>query len=165
MLNIIIDVLGVVGFLFSVVNFIYFFVIRMKKLRFVFSTYGIRDYFDSSDIVMVRLQIDNLSQLPISITRIQLLRNEKSFDSYHYRQKAAEFKTVAGDRIISEDSTYTTVLPINLSPLGAYSGFLAFVVPRDTLPRHEKSLTFRICTNRGRAIQKTFELHEEYLSH
>lgn len=56
-------------------------------------------------------------------------------------------------------------LPINLPALGAESGFLAFLVPQGTLSKHDKDLIFRICTNRGKAVQMTFSRYEDKIVH
>lgn len=50
---------------------------------------------------------------------------------------------------------------VNLGSLASHSGFLGFVIPQDMKLENDKCLTFEICTNRGRAIQKTFALYED----
>lgn len=88
------------------------------------------------------------------------LNQEKNFsDTYPMPLKAGEitYSTMLGvyHRSISE----TTLPPINLAPLGSAGGYLAFPIHRGILPTDEKYLTFRIYTNRGKVIQRTFVQH------
>ena len=78
------------------------------------------------------------------------------------RQHLAEHSTHRQNgETYAEVIVNSDVLPIRLDCLGAASGYLAFLIPPDILSGHETTATFEICTNRGKAVQKTFVLHED----
>lgn len=77
---------------------------------------------------------------------------------YPITTSAAPIIATINDMFIPFKIALPLLLPINLSSLEAFSGYLAFLVPRDTVSEQEKYLTFEICTNRGKAFQKTFLL-------
>lgn len=74
---------------------------------------------------------------------------------------AESSKYTVGKQVVSEHVTRTTVLPIQLSALGADSGYLAFYVPKGAMSGNETSLKFQICTNRGNPVEAEFQLQEE----
>lgn len=161
MLDSIVSVLGIIGFIFSLINFVYFFIIRKKHLIIKFGEYGIRNFRDDKKLLIIDYRFDNASQLPISITNVQILIDNKFFDCYNRKTLAEEMVRKSNGIIIGRNISYTDKMPINLNSLASQSGFLAFPIPQDKLSVGEKSLNFRICTNRGKAIQKTFVLHAE----
>lgn len=155
------NITGILAFIISVINFVYFFVIRKKKLNVRFGDIGVRDSFNSNLLLKVHYSFENRSQLPISITRIQVVLNEKLYDCERLPQVIEEITRKRGTEIYDRDVLKSNSVPINLPALGATSGFLAFLVPQGTVSNSDKALTFRICTNRGKAVQKTFSLHED----
>ena len=113
------------------------------------------------DIIMVQYAVFNKSQMPIAITRMQLIAGEEKQDAEPRQHLAEHSEYRKKDRIYAEVTVKSDVLPIRLDCLGATSGYLAFLIPPDILSGHETTVTFEICTNRGKAIQKTFVLHED----
>lgn len=113
------------------------------------------------DTIMVRYMIFNKSQMPIAITRMQLIAGEEKQDAEPRQLLVEHFTHRQNDKTYAEVIVKSDVLPIHLDCLGAASGYLAFLIPPDILSDHETTATFEICTNRGRAIQKTFILHED----
>lgn len=156
---------GILGFVISIINFAYFFIIRRKKLNVRFGDIGIREYYGSNDLLKVQFSFENKSQLPISITRIQLVLNEELYDCNCLPVVIEEVTRKRKNEIYDRDTIKSVYTPINLPALGAYSGFFAFQIPQGILSNNEKVLTFRICTSRGRAVQKTFSLHEDVQIH
>ena len=113
------------------------------------------------DVIMVRYTVFNKSQMPISITRVRFVASEEKQDA-EPRQHLVEHSVYKqNDRTYAEVIVKSDILPIRLDCLGATSGYLAFLIPPDILSDHETTATFEICTNRGKAIQKTFVLHED----
>lgn len=162
-LSIISGILGVAGFIISVINLIYFFAIRRKKLNIRFGAIGVSDYFNSNEVLKIQYFFENKSQLPISITRIQILIGNKLIDCERIPVVIEEVTRKRGNEIYDRDILKSKSIPININPLAAESGYFAFSIPQGTLSKSETALTFRICTNRGKAIQKTFVLHEDVL--
>lgn len=163
MWEIISGILGILGFLLSMVNLGILFFSRRKKLTICFDSYFVKKNYTRGDMIVVKYRFDNHSELPLSITRIQLVIGNKMIDIYSFPIIAAHSEYKTNNEVYHRNIKETDVPPLNLPPLGSIGGYLAFQVPRDTMSDNEKSLTFRICTNRGKAIQKTFALREECL--
>lgn len=155
------DILGIAGFIISLINFVYFFIIRRKNIIVNFGSYGIKNYIKNQKMLLIHYRFDNNSQLSIAITRIQLVVNNKKYDCDNMPIIATKYRYKEGNETVYQHFTKTDVLPINLLPLASHSEYLGFVIPRDILSNVERVLTFRICTNRGKAVQKTFVLHED----
>ncbi len=155
------ELLGILGFIISLINIIYFLVVRRKKVTVNFGDYGIRSLRKNSDLLLIHYRFDNNSQLSIAITRVRILISGKEFDCDRGVHIAEKFKNEENHKEVYSKITTTDILPINLAPLASQSGFLGFVIPQDILLNGEKSLTFRIYTNRGKVIQKTFALYED----
>lgn len=163
MLSIIVDIIGIAGFILSVINVFYHYISNRKRITICFGNYALNvfDRKNNKELLIIHFKIANLSQIPISITRIQILVNETLFDSDVRPHIAEEFTWSHGDKPYHSVVIESKILPININSLGAESGYIAFVVPRDKISDFEKALNFRICTNRGKAVQKTFSLHED----
>ncbi len=159
------SITGVFGFIISVINFVYFFVIRRKNLNIRFGDIGVREYYVQNDLLKVQFSFENKSQLPVSVTRIQFVLNGTYYDCLRLPVIIEEVERKRNDVVYDRDIIKSVFTPINLPSLGAASGFLVFQVPQGSLSKDETTLTFRICTNRGKAIQKTFVLHEDTLIH
>ena len=157
--------IAIIGLVISTINFIYFFAVRKKKLMINFGDIGIKNYIRNSNILLTHYRFDNCSQLSISITRIQLIINNIRYDCDIRKHIAEKMEYSKNKDVYHKIISETDVLPINLLPLASQSGFLGFVIPPNSLSKDEKALTFRICTNRGKAIQKTFVLHEDKICH
>lgn len=155
------EILGIAGFIISLINFAYFFIIRRKNIVVNFGSYGIKNYFKNQKMLSIHYRFDNNSQLSTAITRIQLIIDNKKYDCDNMSIIATKYSYKEGNETVYRHFTKTDILPINLLPLESRSGYLGFVIPRDILSNVEKVLTFRICTNRGKAVQKTFVLHED----
>lgn len=163
MLATIIDILGAAGFVISVVNLTYFFIVRKKKLSLCVCTYGTKPHFDKMERLIIQYRFDNLSQLPITITRMRLLIDNTFYDSNFTPVIAEDVKVSRGNEVTYQNAATTDTLPLNLDALASRGGYLWFAVPRGTLQNGEKPLTFQICTNRGKPVQKTFSLLSDVL--
>lgn len=153
--------IAIIGFIVSIINLSYFFIIRKINLTVCFGNYGIKNYYQNKKILLIHYRFDNSSQLAIAITKIQILIDNNAYECDIRKNIAEKYERKRGSQLVCENITYTDILPINIPPLASCSGYLGFVIPPDIMSTHEKALTFRICTNRGRAIQKTFALHED----
>lgn len=122
------------------------------------SSYYIDDEHTSPNL-FIHYKLNNKSQLPISVTDIQLVLNGIEYtedynthevNSYHHKAKGV-------DEYVP---TYNEHLPINLECLHSHSGYLVFVIPEDNSPNLDKGLTFQIRTNRNKEVQKKVSLNE-----
>ena len=163
MWEIISGVLGIIGFIFSVVNFVYFFATKKKKLVICFERYGIKPHLGNNVIALVQYRLDNLSQEPITITQVRLIINDNKYNCFHIPYPAIQSKITRGETVRFDYTCSTDVMPINLGSRVSQGGYPGFQVPEDTLSENETRLTFEICTNRGKPFQKTFVLNEDSL--
>lgn len=155
------QLLGIAGFVISLINLIYFFITHRKRLICYFGDYGIQPHIKDTQLLLIHYRIDNASQLPISVTRIRIVLNGSKYDCSTRKLLAEEQSYKKNAECLYEDVSTTDVLPVNLGSLASHSGFLGFVIPQDMKLENDKCLTFEICTNRGKAIQKTFALYED----
>ena len=159
---------AIFAFVISISNFIGSIRSKRKRISIMFDGVYISDYkievgSGIKVIAKIRYSISNLSQLPISITRIRLIVRCQYIECEPRPYIAEEIRDSRNGVQYNHDIIKTTVLPICLDSLGAKFGYLAFLVPPDMLSGHETVLNFEICTNRGKAVQKSFSLHEENL--
>ncbi len=162
MTYIISSILGFLGFVISLINFIYFFIIRKRNITLCFNCLGVQKYLNNKNKLFIHYRFDNNSQLDIAITRIQIKVKNEFIDCNIQSLLAEETVRRVGKKVIDKQTIYTDTLPINLAPLASQSGFLSFLIPQDTVSNNETNLTLKICTNRGKVIQNTFSLHEDY---
>lgn len=153
-------ILGILGFIISLINLIHYFAIRRVNLDIAFLKYSVNDYTFGNDRIFVQYRIDNKSQLPIAITDIQLIIDGKSYLTDYLPHEIFSYCKRSKGEIVEHLPKYNDKLPINLNSLSFRSDFLAFVVPRGILKEGEKDLTFQIRTNRHMEVQKTFALNE-----
>lgn len=158
--TIISGIIGILGFVISLINAIHYFMIRKVNLDIKIIEYGVREYASNNDIVFVHYQIDNKSQLPISVIDMQLVIDGVPFSEDSCTHEILSYKHKIGKEIVDYQPTYNSHIPISLSNLSSRADYLAYVIPRDSLKNGEKFLTFQIRTNRGKEIQRTFALNE-----
>lgn len=160
-MSLVVDIIGIIGFILSLINFVYVLENNRKKLNIRFGDMNVSDYYEGKDVLKVHFSFENESQLPISITRIQLVIEKELYDCLRLPVIIEEVTRKRGTEIYDRDLIKSIPVPINLDSLSAESGFLAFSISQGKLSKNEKVLTFRICTNRGKAIQKSFLLHAD----
>ncbi len=71
--TIISGVLGIMGFAISIINLIHYFISRRVNLEIRIKEYGVLPAAKGMERVFVHYQIDNKSQLPVSVTDMQLV--------------------------------------------------------------------------------------------
>lgn len=120
---------------------------------------------DNLVFAKVKFTAENKSQLPISLTRIQMFVNNTYFDCELLPQVIEEYVRKNNKEVLDRYNVASIHTPINLPALSAVSGYFVFLIPQDSLSENDKYLTFRICTSRGKAVQKTFELSQDSQIH
>lgn len=161
MLEIISGVLGILGFIISVVNLYFFFIARKKKLSICVKQFRVNT--DYADMLTVYIRFDNLSEMPISITQIRLNVDGKYYDVFPCPMVAVEWKSSSNGEVLHDYAITTHTDTINLNPLESAYKYLAFQIPQGSVSVDEKALTFEICTNRGKKVQKSFVLRVDTL--
>ena len=146
-------VIAVAGFCLSLWTSISSWVTKRKNLRFTI-------YFAraAQDTVYFRLGVENLSQLPIAISRVQIKIGGAWFDCTPLPTIVQEHVRQSGKEIISRETVYSYALPIDLGPLGAFKGVLLFQWLPCLPERSETVVNLRVSTNRGRAFETSAPL-------
>lgn len=143
----------------SLINLIYFFVIRHRNLKIEILRIGISKIHSIANIYFT---IENCSQLSISITQIKLILGTEKYLASIFPETVLSKTFRTNGEITKVEEVKSQTMPINLMPLASFAGHISFPVPRDSLSGHEKQLTFEISTNRGNPFQKTCELRENH---
>lgn len=160
MWTIISGVLGIAGFLLSVINAIYAYSTRERKVKICIKRYHVSKCGDY-DIVAVLYRFENLSQLNISFSDAQLVIDDNYYDLDNQIHEVKLSYHRIRDKIINQKAEYNVMLPVNLLPLSSHGGFLVFAIPRGTLSNGNTTLTLKIWTSRGNPFQRTFVLGED----
>lgn len=141
-------VIAVAGFVISLCTAISTWAAKRRRLRFAI-------YFarGAEDTMYFRFGIENLSQLPIAISRVQIKVGNEWFDCTPLSTMVQRHIHRVGDKIVSKETMYSSPMPIALDALGAFNGTILFEgLP--TLPeKSEKTVNLRVSTNRGRAFE------------
>lgn len=113
--------------------------------------------------MFLTMSFENLSQLPIAITNIRYISGREKFNCTPIPAKVADKTVCRNQEVLSHKEFFSERLPIQLSPLGAVSCLVLFENLRESPETDAKSLTFQVCTNRGKPVQKTLALSEDVL--
>ena len=108
--------------------------------------------------LLVHMQFSNKSTMPLSINEISILIDGNEYTACKIPQKVKEESTRVGNIIRSQHDYFSMDFPINLPPLCGDSGYLYFSSEKEIFPPLSNRVNLIIRTNRGRAIQQTFEL-------
>ena len=115
MFEVISGIIGVCGFILSVINLIIHIESRKKKLRIYI------DYFDNHPQIpnafALRVRFDNLSELPITVTDVTILNRRNVFRVFPVPVLVGHSKLTQNDEIIYENKIQSDIPPINLAPL------------------------------------------------
>lgn len=159
---------AIIAFLISTSSFVISIIEKRRKLSAKFNIIKISSAVDNSgikcDAVLIGFAFANKSQLPISITKVSLINGTDFYDCQP-TPYPVEIATRIGGTKIDCKSVKTISPPIQISSLGATSGYITFFVPHNAVSKKQQSITIEICTNRGKRIIKTFDLNKENIIH
>lgn len=158
--QIISGIIGILGFILSVINLIHYFISRRVNLEIRIKEYGVLPAAKGMERVFVHYQIDNKSQLPVSVTDMQLVIGNDLYTEDSNTHEILSYKHTIGKETVTYQPTFNSHVPISLECLSSHADYLAFVIPPNILKNGEKELTFRIRTNRGKEMQRSFALNE-----
>jgi hypothetical protein len=152
-------ILGILGFIISLINIVNYFLSRRINLEIKITEFAFRNGCKDTKRLFVHYQMNNKSKLPIAITDMQLLiQGHLYIEDYNTHEVMAYHHTAK--EINEYVPTYNEHLPINLPMLSSRAGYLVFAIPEDIAECVHKDLTFQIRTNRCKEVQKTFALNE-----
>lgn len=169
--RVVIGLCSIISLIISTTNFFVSQHEKIRKLSIIMnnirvSPYTILEKIDGVDksvnIVTIQFTFSNFSQTSIAISRIQLIHNGQIYESESRPYVVERLVNTENEKVYRDELIKSTVLPIYLNSLGAYSGYIAFLLPANILSSSEKSLSFRIYTTRGKVIENTLKLHEEH---
>ena len=114
-------------------------------------------------------RIDNLSSLPIALTRVRLITGKEKYDAHFISIRtlgSKEDDLIGDDRnTIFDEFVGTDILPVNLDPNYSHGGVLAFQLPKEIQLKLEAPLNLEISTSHGKTVEISLKLHESVLIH
>jgi len=148
--------IAVLGFLMSLGSWVYTGLMRRKKLRF-----KVHAWQQTDDVFYIFLQIENFSELPISITRIQAFISGEPKDCTAIPTFVYGYRKLNDTDQIASKEFFSMQMPIELNPLGSVSGFVLF----EGLPEAQRTIStpvrLQISTNRGAAMKIELPLSQD----
>lgn len=147
--------LALIGSIGSVTGWFYTYVVNKKKISIRIIAYTVK-----SNIILSYLSFENLSRSPISLTSISIKVNGVFYPCRHIPQKVKSTEHMIGGKIVSTHDVFNISLPIELGGLGATSGYILFVLPKDAGTPDAKTVTFQISSNRGAAVEMSLSLEQ-----
>lgn len=142
------------GFVLSMYNFIRTLIQDHIHLRISYKNHLCIPTSSKGSMILA-MDIENLSRLPISISRMFLNIGDDIFEFSYMPHFVYERTERCGDEIVDKITTYTIQFPISISALGIDGGFFHIVgnITEQRLAKEKTSIT--IWTNRGK---RTYEI-------
>ena len=125
--------------------------------------FHIHEFQSHDDISFFFMQIENHSKLPVAITRFQLIIDDSAFDCTPIPNFIYEYTRRSGKEVTSRKTFYSLQMPIEVSALGAISGYILFEGSQVVLPTDSTMATFQVCTNRKRKEKISLPLPADVL--
>lgn len=157
MWEIISGVLGILGFIISIVQIISNIISNRRNLFFHLDAAYIR-----GKSLIIRYRVDNLSDKPINITSFQLIVDERYVNANYISIFATESKYKSNGEVIFHQAKGTDTLPLNLYGGESHGGHLSFVLPEGVQPSLETPLSFRVSTSHGKPFQMKLSQNGDY---
>lgn len=144
------SIFGSVG---TIISFTLAFLHNRKKVKI-----SILNFEKMGDVYLFFIMFENLSRLPISISRISLISNDFAEDCFVTPEFVLEYnKSTEKQGVYERKVYYSEQIPINLSPLGAISGYLLFpALEEQTLIDVSRLTILQVYTNRGKVKKIEF---------
>ncbi len=152
-------VVSIISLILSLSNWLYSFYTQRKNLHF-----KIHEAKSKDGVTFLFMQIENLSRLPIAITRICLIADGQHIDCTVNPKLIYENTRKSGKEVIERRFVYSLQIPIEIPSLGAVSGYILFEDSQCGLSPNAKRANFQICTNRGKALEIELSLPADWCS-
>ena len=141
------------AFIMSLSTWIFALIHNRRKIRVV-----INEYFQYPTYTILHMTFENLSRLPISISRVSMPLGGTEYNCRVRAKMVFRIKHSKGGVETGEDVTNNLSMPIAISALGAISGFICFEHPEQASIELSTPSIFRFYTNRGRVIETSLPL-------
>ena len=136
--------LAVLGSLGTLISWIYIYICNKKSVKIHLLLYKKGELG-----CLCYMSFENLSRLPISITRIQIEENENYYDCQMIPDIALTSSRSQNGEIYHRKVDYTEQIPINIAPLSSRSGYVYFPLHKFSCENPPIPLSFQVNTNRG----------------
>lgn len=140
----------------SASSWIYNLVQQRKKVNVVIYGYDIE-----RKVSMFYMSFQNQSRLPISITRISLVTDDRLVDCITIPMDVLDIASTM--KSTEQYCFFTEKIPIDIPSLGSVSGYIAFASNEPLLPPDATTVSLVIHTNRGSLGKRKLRLNEEPL--
>lgn len=151
--------IAILGFVMSLITWVKKFLTQRRKLSG--KVLGIKSY---EDVTFIYLLLENKSMLPISVTWIALRCGGESYPCTPLPVRIFEKVRRSRGEIIEIKREYSTPMPITIGELGAVNALVFFENLRQLPPDDATHLNLQVCTNRGKPMQMTLLLPEDWAS-
>lgn len=150
-------IISIISIILSLYNFVVNLIAKHRRIKIRIERFYTKKC--SNDIaVKAYISFENLSQLPISITRLQIKIADDLYDCDFFPDYVGKVSFDSGE----ETKFFHTVrTPINIPTLGAVKEWFAFTVPAGSILDDDKVLEFNVCTNRGKSFLKKFPINTD----
>lgn len=153
-------IISIISIILSLYNFVVNLITRHRRINIRIERFYIRKSYNDMT-VKAYISFENLSQLPISITRLQIKAANELYDCDFFPDYIGETSMSSGNEIYERKYFYTIKTPVNIPALGAVKEWFAFTVPIGSILDDDKVLEFNVCTNRGKSFIKKFLINTD----
>lgn len=144
--------IALIGFSLSIYNFILSLIANHVKLQITYKNHlcGKPDL----SFMIIMMHIENMSRLPISVSRMFLNIGNTSYEFSSMKQFAYQRTRRSGDKTYDDIVTHTLELPQSIPALGIAGGFFHVVgdITNEQLLNEKTSIT--LWTTRGKRTYK-----------
>ena len=147
-------ILGILGFIISAINLIHYFVSHSVNLEITVLEYKLKEYTNGNVLMQVQYMLSNKSQLPISITNMEMVVNDKLYPTERRTHTLDIYYYKVNGQTVDRNPIYNSYTPINLESLGSTLGDFVYILPPEVEPDYRNGMLFEISTNRSQAVRK-----------
>lgn len=155
--------IALIGFLLSLYNFIWALIHNRVKLRVAYKNHLCGN--GENGFLIVMMNIENLSRLPLSVSRMFLNIGDDTYEFSSMPQFVYERTRKCGDEVYDKVITHSVELPQFIPALGVCGGFFHVVgeITNKRLMNENTSIT--IWTTRGKRTYKILMNNEQHHPH
>lgn len=146
--------IALLGFVLSMYNFIRALIQDHIHLRISYKNH-LCSPTSSKGFMILAMDIENLSRLPISISRMFLNIGDETFEFSYMPHYVYERTQRCGDEIVDKITTHTLQFPLSIPTLGVAGGFFHIVGNFTEQQLTKEKLSVTLWTTRGK---RTYEI-------
>lgn len=145
-------VIAILGFVLSVYNFVHERSQNRMKLHVVYKNHSISEIRGRENELTISLAFENLVEKPISISRIFLNINSKTYEFYWVPQFVYLADCKSGDTKLDEIKIHTVDIPFEINGYGVVGGFFFVSTDKKLNDKqlHESTTSITLFSNKGK---------------